>query len=95
MQKEDIINLARLSRIAITDAEAERLTVDIDNVLSYVSVVSSITGGEETKQPGALKNVFREDEVTNEADEYTETLLAEAPKRKGRYLVVKKILHVE
>ncbi len=95
MKKEDVIHLARLARIAITDTEAEKLCTDIDSVLAYVSTVSAITGGEATKQPGALKNVFREDVVTNDADAYTETLLAEAPKRKGRYLAVKKILHAE
>lgn len=95
MQKEDVIKLAKLARIAITDSEAEKLRTDIDGVLSYVSVVSSITGGEQKKVPGPLRNVFREDEVTVEPDAHTETLLAEAPKRQDRYLVVKKILNVE
>ncbi len=95
MQKEDIIHLARLARIAITDSEAEKLRTDIDSVLSYVSVVSDIAGGEVKKVAGPLRNVFREDEVSNEPDAFTETLLKEAPKRKGRYLVVKKILNAE
>ncbi len=95
MKKEDVLHLASLSRIAITDAEAEKLRGEIDGVLEYVSVISEITGGAVVKEPGALVNVFREDEVKNAPDEYTEVLLAEAPKRIGRYLAVKKILNVD
>ncbi len=95
MTKEDVLHLARLARIATTDAEAEKLRGEIDGVLSYVSVISEITGGEVVKEPGALKNVFREDVVENEPDQYTETLLSAAPKRIGRYFAVKKILNVE
>jgi len=35
---------------------------------------------------------MREDEVTNEAGQYTEAILNEAPHRKGQYVEVKKIL---
>jgi Asp-tRNA(Asn)/Glu-tRNA(Gln) amidotransferase C subunit len=41
---------------------------------------------------GAVHNVYREDVVRHEPDQYTEALLAEAPDRQGRYLKVKKIL---
>ncbi len=95
MKKEEIIHLAHLARIAISDGEAESLRASIDDVLAYVSVLEDIAGETLEKKPGALQNVFRTDVVTNAPGEYTETLLAEAPKRKGRYLAVKKILHVE
>lgn len=96
MEKEDILHLARLSRIAIDDVEASALLKDIDAVLAYVSEVNSIaaeTGV--TKKVGARYNVFREDEVTTKEREYTETLLKEAPKRKDDYLQVKKILQTD
>lgn len=95
MEKAEIIHLARLARIAITDEEAEKMRVSIDDVLAYVSVIKDIAGDTVEKKPGALVNVFRADEVTNSADEFTEVLLAEAPKRKGRFLSVKKILNAE
>lgn len=93
MKKEDILHLGKLSRIKISDDEAEKLLGDIDAVLSYVSVIDEITADTGvTKKVGAVYNVFREDVVTVEAHEHTETLLAEAPKRKGQHLAVKKIL---
>lgn len=96
MKKEDIQSLARLSRIRLTESEAEAFVSEIDAVLAYVSVVNTLTGsGELTKKPGVRRNIFREDIVTNEADSYTEKLLKEAPSVKGRHLTVKKILQTD
>ena len=96
MNSEDVQRLAAMSRIAITEAEAKELGGDIESVLAYVSEVNEITAAEGlTKQPGAVHNVFREDEVTNEPGAATEDLLGEAPERAGQYLKVKKILTQE
>lgn len=93
MKKEDILHLASLSRIRITDEEAESLNKDIDAVLEYVSVVNEIAADANlTKKVGARYNVFREDAVTVEPNAHTEDLLSEAPLREGRFLKVKKIL---
>lgn len=93
MEKKDILHLANLARIRIDDAEAASLLNDIDSVLAYVSEVSSIAADVNlTKKVGARFNIFREDIVTNEPEAYTDALLAEAPKKKGRHLMVKKIL---
>ncbi len=94
MELAEIKHLASLSRIRITDAEAQDLKQDIDAVLAYVSVVSEITSTDDiTPKVGARYNVFRKDEVTNEPGSYTEVLLREAPAREGDYLKVKKILN--
>lgn len=96
MQKEDILRLASLARIHITDDEATHLLGDIESVLSYVSEINEITANTEiTKKVGPRFNVFRDDVVTNQGDSNTETLLQEVPKRKDRYVVVKKILQID
>ncbi len=93
MEKKDILHLATLSRIRITDAEAEALTTDIESVLAYVGVVSEIAADAHlTKKVGPVYNVFREDKVLNEGESFTEALLQEAPHRKGRHLEVMKII---
>jgi aspartyl-tRNA(Asn)/glutamyl-tRNA(Gln) amidotransferase subunit C len=93
MEKKDIMHLASLARIRITDSEAEALLTDIDGVLAYVSTVNDITADVAlTKKPGVVRNVFREDAVANAPEEYTDALLKEAPQIKGRFLKVKKIL---
>jgi aspartyl-tRNA(Asn)/glutamyl-tRNA(Gln) amidotransferase subunit C len=93
MEKKDILHLASLSRIKITDVEAESLKGEIESVLAYVSMVNDIAADVSlTKKVGPVHNVFREDIVTHGADMYTEVLLREVPKKSGRYVQVKKII---
>lgn len=93
MERKDIEHLAKLSRIAVTDEEADALAKDITSILGYVSDIEEITGSkEEEKKVGALFNVMREDANPHEPGIYTEDLLNLAPERDGRYVKVKKIL---
>lgn len=89
--KEDIKDLADLARIEISDSEAEGLTKQIDSILGYVGQIKDSTGDLSLVIPN-LRNVMRDDEVTNIPDSYTEKLLNNAPDRSGRLLKVKKIL---
>lgn len=96
MEKKDIVHLATLSRISISDDEAETLKADIESVLAYVSKVNDIAADASlTKKVGARFNVFREDEIRNERNAYTDALLREAPSVKGKHLTVKKILQMD
>lgn len=91
IKKEDIQNLAGLARIDISEDEADSLTSEIDSILDYVSQVQNISS-DLTTDNLVLKNVMRDDVVTNTEGEFTETLLSLAPQREGKYLKVKKIL---
>ena len=94
MTKDDVLHLANLARIKLTDAEAEQFTTEIDAVLAYVSTIDDIVADADlTKKVGSLHNVFRADEVTNEPEEFTQALSTEFPDSKGRFLKVKKILN--
>ena len=93
MKREDIEHLAKLSRIAIGEVEADELAKDITNILGYVSEIEQITGAmDNDKKVGPLFNVLREDENPHEPGKYTEDLLKLAPERDGQYVKVKKIL---
>ncbi len=94
---EDIDKLAELARIRIADGEKEGLVKEIDSILAYVAQIKGaslrVSGGkEERDEPGAVRNILREDTQAHESGIYTERLLAEAPKREGDYVKVKKIL---
>jgi aspartyl-tRNA(Asn)/glutamyl-tRNA(Gln) amidotransferase subunit C len=93
MTKDEVQHLAHLARIAVSDAEAAQLTTEIDAILSYVSEVTEVAGTDAvTPQVGAVHNVFRADEVTNQPEQYTEVLLAAMPETDGRFMKVPKIL---
>lgn len=96
MTKEEILHLGTLSRIKLSDQEAEKLHTEIEAILEYVSVVNDIVAeGDLTKVVGPVHNVFREDEVTSGPGEYTDILVEAFPDKQGRHLKVKKILNQE
>ena len=89
--KEEIKNLASLARIEFSPEEEENLVREIDSILSYVGEIKNMDSGDGSEIL-VVRNVMREDEVTHEDGEYTESLLSNAPNREGKYFKVKKIL---
>ena len=61
--KEDVLRLARLSRLHLTDEEVSKYQVEIEAMLGYVEQLKSIDLGdlEPTSQVTGLKNVMRQD----------------------------------
>lgn len=92
MKREDIIALADLARIELTDTEIERFAKEFDDILAYVGEIKGLAGAAVEPAVGPHFNVFREDVDPLPADLYTEVLLEAAPVRDGRYLKVKKVL---
>lgn len=92
MKREDIAHLATLARLELSEAELQSFEGELSSIMSYVSVISDIASETASPEVGVRHNIFRTDIITNEADEYTNELLAEMPQSQGRYLKVKKIL---
>jgi aspartyl-tRNA(Asn)/glutamyl-tRNA(Gln) amidotransferase subunit C len=94
MDKTEVLKLSQLARIALTDAEAEKLSREVGAVLGYVGEVKKIAAAERPLSAAdyPLRNVMREDGAGHEPGLYTEALLAAAPKREGDYVQVKNIL---
>lgn len=97
MKRADIEHLASLARIRLSEEEMERLPAELSSIVEYVSVVSDIAGDDAAAAPqvGVRHNVFRQDKVTNEPDQYTKDILAEMPETDGRFMKVKKILNTD
>ena len=95
MKREEIVHLATLSRITLTGKELENLEGELSSIVSYVSVISDIVSDDVAPAVGARHNIFRSDEVTNIADEYTADMIAEMPRSEGRYMKVQKILNTD
>jgi aspartyl-tRNA(Asn)/glutamyl-tRNA(Gln) amidotransferase subunit C len=91
---DDIRKLARLSRVALTDEEVAKLRDEMGSILAYVDTLQKVSLPEKPSGTAYLEieNVLREDGPAHESGIYTEELLAQAPKREGNYLKVKKIL---
>jgi aspartyl/glutamyl-tRNA(Asn/Gln) amidotransferase C subunit len=96
LERKDIDNLANLARIALSEAEKDKLQKDMESILGYIGELQKAPSFAEASEgkPGNhyLRNVMREDVEPFEAGANTEAILSQAPKRRGDYFVVKKIL---
>jgi aspartyl-tRNA(Asn)/glutamyl-tRNA(Gln) amidotransferase subunit C len=65
LSREDILKLARLARLDVTDAEVEEYSAELSAILAYVEQLSQvdIDGLEPTLQITGLTNVTRADTV--------------------------------
>jgi aspartyl-tRNA(Asn)/glutamyl-tRNA(Gln) amidotransferase subunit C len=62
--RDDVAHLARLSRIALTDAELDHLAPQLDQIITAVAQVQEVAaeGIPPTSHATGLTNVFRADE---------------------------------
>ena len=92
MNIEEINNLAKLCRIKLSEDEKQDLLKDMDSILGYVTQIQKVQTESLKPKAGDLRNVLRIDDQPHKSGEYTEIILAEAPKTEGGYFKVKKIL---
>ena len=88
ISREEVLHVARLARLALTDEEVDRLTEELGAILDAVSVVSELdlTDVPPTSHPLDLVNVWDEDEPR--ASLSLEEVFANAPERDGDHFRV-------
>ncbi len=101
-KKEDLENVAKLSRLSINENEADKLLFQIKEILNYVGLVSEIANNGTSSSGGAgygeqfvdtyNKNVIREDRALTEGNFYTKNILENSPKSENNYIVVSQVL---
>ena len=92
LSRDDVLALARLSSLQLTDDEVESLRTDIGNILGYVEQLNELdtTGVEPTYQVNAPKNVWRDDKV--EVSLKGEQFIEIAPDQMDNQIKVPKVL---
>lgn len=65
LTRDDVLKLARLSRISLTDEEVDKFADELSAILGYVEQLSSVDveGLEPTNQVTGLTNVTRPDNI--------------------------------
>lgn len=90
---QDVLKLADLSHISLSEKEMRDFAVELTEILDYVEQLQSVDtdGLTPTAQVTGLTNVMRKDELidygTTQAD-----LLKNAPMREANYIKVKRVL---
>lgn len=92
VSRDDVLTLARLSSLQLSDEEADSLTVDIENILSYVAKLGELDTGkvEPTYQVTGLENVWRGDDINQPLSR--NDLLDLAPASENGQIKVPKVL---
>ena len=88
---EEVKHFAELSRIKITDEEAEKFSKQFDDIVPFIAQISEIKTDGNISRDFQNLNTFREDVAKEEKNR--EAILEEMPETKDDYLVVKKILN--
>lgn len=93
LSRDDVLKLARLSRLRLTEEEIERYRTELSSILEYVQMLNAvdITGLEPTYQVTGLKNVMRDDEIKPYQAKPKE-LLENAPTILDHQFKVKRVL---
>lgn len=93
ISRDDIIKLAVLGNLKLSDSEIDTLQTDLHAILGYVQQLDELdtTGVTPAYQVSGLTNVFRNDEV-NAGTVSRETLLALAPSSQQNQIRVPKVL---
>jgi len=93
LSRDDVLKLAKLSRLKLSDEEVEKFQGELSEILDYVQKLDSVdtSGLEPTYQVTGLKNVMRPDEVRDYGYK-SEDLLLNAPDKHDNQFKVKRVL---
>lgn len=93
ISRDDVLHLAQLSSLQLSDDEIDALQVDIGNIVAYIEQLSDLNteGVEPTYQVTGLSNVWRDD-IVEEETVTREQLLALAPEQQDGAVKVPRVL---
>jgi len=92
LSRQDVAKVGLLARLALTDAELERMTGELSKIVGLVSQLGELdtTAVEPLAHPLDTRNVFRADEPALSLT--TEQALASAPRHDGSCFLVPAVL---
>ena len=90
--REEVLYVARLARLAVTDAEADRLREQLSGILEYVKQIDRLDTRDvlPTSHAVEMGTPFREDEAVPFGDR--EAILSNAPDRQDDFFRVPRII---
>ena len=88
MSREEVLKVARLSRLSLSDEEVDLFTTQLDAIIRYVEQLRELDTGdvEPLAHPLPIENVFRDDVAR--AGLAPDEALGNAPRRHEGFFVV-------
>jgi aspartyl-tRNA(Asn)/glutamyl-tRNA(Gln) amidotransferase subunit C len=92
LSREEVLHIARLARLGLTDEDVDRLREQLSNILENFEALKQVdtTDVPPTAQSIPLQNVTKDDKVKPSLPQ--EQILANAPRKEGGYFRVKAVL---
>lgn len=92
LTRDDILKLAQLSKLELTDEQIERFKKEIQEIVQYVEILqeAEVEGVEPTNQISGLVNSTRSDEI-KQYEEVSE-LLKNLPNKEDDQIKVKRMI---
>jgi aspartyl-tRNA(Asn)/glutamyl-tRNA(Gln) amidotransferase subunit C len=95
LSKEEVLKIAKLARLELSEKEVETMQKDLSAVLDYFEILKKIDTSNvklENKDILDIEKITRKDEVLFENNKTNDWLLNQAPDKKDDYIKVKAIL---
>ena len=95
VSEEELMEIANLAQIKLTDKEVIQYSRDLGDILSYFEKLQEIDTQDlcEIGHITGINNVYRKEDLVEEiSSEEKEMILSNVPKKKGRYIQVKNVL---
>lgn len=95
LTKQQVLHVAKLSKLDLTQAEVEKFSKQLSEVLDYISKLDEVDtkNVEPTSQTTGLTNVLRDDEIDTTKCLTQEEALSGTEKTKNGFFEVDAILH--
>jgi aspartyl-tRNA(Asn)/glutamyl-tRNA(Gln) amidotransferase subunit C len=92
LSSEDVLHIARLARLGLSEAEIDRFSGQLSNLLENFEVLQQVDTRDvpPTAQSIALQNVMADDEVAPSLPQ--NEVLTNAPRREGDFFRVRAVL---
>lgn len=81
LKREDVLHIARLARIALTEEEIEKFQKQLSSIVDFISLLKEVDveGIAETAQVTGLKDVYRPDVAQQKDKSITQGLVKAFP----------------
>ena len=92
LSREEVLHIARLARLGLSEDEVEKAREQLSNILENFEVLQQVdtTDVPPTAQSITLQNVMKDDEATTSLP--PSEILANAPKKDGEFFRIHAVL---
>ncbi len=94
--KEEVLKIAKLARLELTEAEVKKMQTDLSSILDYFDILKKAKSDPNirmaSESTNMQNNATRKDEVVERPASLANNLVGLAPDKKDDYVKVKAIL---